>query len=275
MIKSLPQLIRFEQWYKNLLIFLPFLFLDNKEIYPWSLWIIGFFGFCAVSSMTYIINDWVDRKEDRLHPTKKNRPLASGKISGKQAIGIGILLAGIVGLATWQLGSFYSFIVGTYFVLTNAYSFGLKHIPILDLTLIAVNFTLRTLAGTPFWPPARTFPYFILVFSLIFIFLTHKRRSDIKLLGKKAVEHKPVLKFYTPFRAYFIRLIGYAGTLLGLYALWIHGTPIIHLIPAFGLLIITSLLLSKQPELAIKPHHLIQHWTWDVAMGLTIFSFFL
>ena len=137
MIKHYTRLVRVGQWYKNLVIFLPWLFMDNKSIYPWSLWILAFFGFCAVSSLTYIINDWVDRKEDRIHPTKKDRPLASGKISGKKATIVAILLTLIVIAIGWQLGGFYSRTVATYFILTNAYSFELKQVPILDIAMIA------------------------------------------------------------------------------------------------------------------------------------------
>jgi 4-hydroxybenzoate polyprenyltransferase len=246
--------------------------MDNKSIYPWSLWILAFFGFCAVSSLTYIINDWVDREEDRIHPTKKDRPLASGKISGKKAIIVSTLLALTVIVIGWQLGTFYSQIVATYFILTNAYSFGLKHIPILDIAMIAENFSLRMLAGIPAWPNVAARPYFILIISTLFIFLTHKRRSDIKLLGEKATQHKKVLKFYTPARAYGVRIIGYGGTLFGLNLLWNQGIPLIYLGPPFGLLVLTSLIFSKKPELTLKPHNLIKNWAWALGLLLTILS---
>lgn len=274
-IKHYRKLLRVEQWYKNLLIFLPFLFVEEAMRYDWGSWVLGFFGFCAISSITYMINDWVDREEDRLHPTKKDRPLASGKVSGKQAVVIGILLGAFVGIAGWQLGSFYSIIVGMYFIITNAYSFGLKHIPLLDILIISGNFTLRTLAGVPELPDQTSLPYFLIVFSLLLILLTHKRRSDIKILGEKAAKHKPVLAFYTPIKCYLIRVLGYIGVGFVAIELWKGGLPLLNIAPPIGLLILTSIIFSRDPKLVIKPHYLFKLWYWDIALILTIILGFL
>ena len=270
MIKHLPPLLRVGQWYKNLILFVPWLFLDNKAVYPWSLWILAFIGFCAVSSLTYMINDWVDREEDRLHPTKKYRPLASGKVSGTTALGVGIVITMIVGAIMWQLGTYYSLLVGSYFILTNLYSFGLKHVPILDSLMIAGNFALRMMAGAPYLPNQNTAPYFILVFSVIFIFLTHKRRSDIKLLGEKAIQHKKVLRFYTPLRSYVIRILGYLGVGYAGIMLWQSGIPEIKIIVPIGFLALTGAIFSRKPELVIKPHYLFKEWWWVAGLLVTI-----
>lgn len=274
-MKAYSELLRVHQWYKNMLIFLPLLFAAPEQHHSLTLLIAGFFGLCAISSVTYMINDWVDRKADRLHPVKKHRPLASGKTTGKQAILAGILLIGIAGMAAWILGGFYGTAVGIYFVLTNAYSFGLKNRPVVDLILIAGNFALRALAGMTSLPDQNTLPYFILIFSVIFIFLTHKRRSDIKFLDKKAVLHKPVLHFYTKRNAYLIRLMGYAGVLSADLMLLNQGVGWIHLGPALGWLILTSILFSKNPELTLKPHRLFQQWTWDIALMVTVAGWLL
>jgi 4-hydroxybenzoate polyprenyltransferase len=269
------KLVRLGQWYKNSLIFLPLLFATSDQLYSWPLLILGFFGFSAVSSITYMINDWIDREADRMHPTKKHRPLASGKISGKVAIGVAVLMSAIVGVAIWKLGLFYGATVGTYFVATNLYSFGLKNIPLIDMALIAGNFTLRTLAGVTEWPDLSSAPYFLLIFSVIFIFLTHKRRSDNKLLGKKAAAHKPVLRFYTKRNAYVVRAIGYLGVLYGLSLLLGQGASVIHLGPPFGLLMVTSFLFSEDPKLTLNPQGLFKEWAWDVAFAITVLSWII
>ena len=268
-ISNYTKLLRIGQWYKNALIFLPLLFAMPGEVHTLPLLIIGFFCFCSVSSITYMINDWVDREADKLHPTKKNRPLASGKVSGRTAVIVGVILTLIVLLGALHLGLFYAAIVCTYFVATNAYSFGLKNIPVVDSILIAGNFTLRTLAGMTILPGESSLHYFIGVFAIIFIFLTHKRRSDIKLLGAKAMSHKPVLRFYTKRNSYFIRLLGYVGVFYTAYVFAAHGTPIQNLAAAIGLLALTSFLFSKNPKLALNPHHLLKNWMWD--LGVVIF----
>lgn len=269
-ISNYTHLLRTEQWYKNILIFFPLLFATPETVRTLSTLVVGFFGFCCVSSLTYIINDWVDREADKLHPTKKNRPLASGEISGKTAIVVVAILASIVSVVTAYLGWFYALIVGAYFIITNAYSFGLKNIPIIDLLIIAGNFTLRTLAGMTVLPNLDSLPYFVGIFSIIIIFLTHKRRSDIKLLGDKAASHKPVLLFYNEKNSYIIRLLGYIGVFYTMYILYMQGTSIIKLIPTIILLIFTSILFSKNPKLAINPHNLLKNWIWDAYLVILI-----
>src|SRR3989338_1426350 len=118
-MKSYVQLIRIEQWAKNGLIFLPLLFSAPEDVYAWPLLVLGFFGFCSISSVTYIINDWVDRAADRLHPTKKNRPLASGRLTGRTALGVAVFLFLMAGLVAWRLGLFYGSLIGFYFLMTN------------------------------------------------------------------------------------------------------------------------------------------------------------
>jgi decaprenyl-phosphate phosphoribosyltransferase len=266
-LNNLRKLLRVEQWYKNLVIFLPMIFMGGS--YSVEQVLLGFLGFCCVSSMTYMINDWVDRKEDLLHPTKKFRPLACGTISGKGALLVSLILAIVVGMAVWFLGIFYGAVVGIYFVATNLYSFGLKNIPLLDVLLIAFNFVLRMGAGMKEMPSYDALPYFALLFGLIVIFLTYKRRADIKLLGEKAVKHKKVLRFYTKRNAYFLRVLGYLILGWSFYELWGAGMEWEKIASLITLLFYTSLLLSRQAGLVIKPHYLFREWVWVVVLIVT------
>jgi len=265
------RLLRAEQWYKNILIFLPLTFAPLELQYSILQYALGFLGFCLISSVTYIINDWVDREKDRMHPTKKDRPLAAGTVTGMQACAVVGTLVLVEILINLQLGIFYSGVVWIYFVLTNCYSYGLKNIPIVDIILISLNFLLRTLAGVKNFPDSNTWPYFLMVFSVIVIFLSHKRRSDIKFLGEKALAHKPVLQFYTPLRSYIIRLLGYAAFGIISYLLWNAGTSPWFLIALLITMITTSIVFSREPLLVMKPHKLFRVWWWDViVLGLVL-----
>ncbi|MDP2625236.1 MAG: UbiA family prenyltransferase [Candidatus Peregrinibacteria bacterium] len=269
-MKKYLKLIRFEQWYKNILVFLPLIF-ANEITHEWPMLILGFFGFSSVSAITYIINDWLDREKDRMHPTKKYRPLASGAIKGKQAIRIAILLAIIAGVAGWQLGVFYTGIIATYFIITNLYSLGLKNIPLIDITIISGNFALRTLAGMTKWPTPSVLPYLGLLIGFIIIFITYKRSSDIKLMGEKAAEHKPVLRFYGKKMLYAIRTLAYVLLSTAFYQLLIEGLEWWKVAIILAWLIATTGFFSKYPKLAMKPHSLLKNWKWDLITLTMIF----
>ncbi len=259
-IRHYTRLIRLGQWYKNLIIFTPLLFASN--VHSVQSLIVGFFGFSCISSITYIVNDWMDREKDRLHPVKKNRPLASGEITGKMAIVTSVILSIVVVLTVLKLGLFYGSIILTYFVITNLYSFGLKDIPVLDIVIIAGNFVLRMMAGIQGFPDIVTAPYFGLLLGVILIFLTHKRRSDIKLLGEKAVKHKPVLNFYTKKNNYLVRGVAYLTTLISFYLLWQNGVLIYKLLGVYFLLLATSFIFSDNPEYTSNPQHLFRSKIW-------------
>jgi len=265
------KLIRLEQWYKNLLIFAPLLFAPN--VHPLTALVIGFFGFSCVSAITYIFNDWMDREKDRLHPIKKERPLASGKISGKKAIFMTLALLIIALFAGIQLGSFYGAIIFSYFLITNLYSLGLKNIPLLDIFIIALNFSLRMMAGLTSLPDITTLPYFGLLFGTIIIFLTHKRRSDIKLLKEKAIQHKPVLKFYSKRNNYIVRGIAYLLVIASLVMLWRNGLGIYKAFGFFVQLNMTSFIFSDNPEYTSKAHYLFKSKLWTGLLAINVLIF--
>lgn len=270
-LKTYSMLLRTGQWYKNLLVFLPMIFPGIQNTYSIYQLIFAFIGFCSISSVTYILNDWVDKEKDAIHPTKKHRPIASGKVGKNTAIVTAISLLIIAVISGLIIGNIYYFIIiSTYFVITNAYSFGLKNIPLLDISIIAINFTLRTLAGIPNIPNSESIPYFFIIFGAIIIFLTHKRRTDIKMLNEKAISHKPVLKYYTKQNSYIIRLIGYLVVSVSLYFLWKVNISIYPLISFLLLLIITSIYFSKESKLVMKPHYLLKKIIWDLSIISTI-----
>ena len=145
------KLIRVKHYLKNLLVFLPPIFsgmLFDTDIFLKV--IIMFLSFSFTSSIIYVINDINDIESDRKHPIKKNRPLASGKVSKKEAIiTIIILVLLITGLLYFAnlLFDFSSLILIFYFIINLGYSFGLKNIPLVDITILALGFVLRVTYG--------------------------------------------------------------------------------------------------------------------------------
>ncbi|MGV6832484.1 MAG: UbiA prenyltransferase family protein [bacterium] len=181
-IYQFAKLIRIHHWIKNLAVFLPVFFageilnvINDDRLYQL---IILFFSFCLTSSIIYVINDSVDIEKDRIHPTKKNRPLASGYFSINQAIlFIALILIADI-LLLWQLGDSKWFVI-SYFVLNVAYSFKLKNIAVLDVTCISIGFLLRILAGGIAASVLVSHWMIIIVFLLSISIAFAKRRDDI------------------------------------------------------------------------------------------------
>lgn len=270
------KLLRSEQWYKNLVIFLPLLFAETEFTQPFTKIIIGFIGFCALSSVSYIINDWIDRKKDALHPIKKTRPIAAGKIKEKEISIVVFLLIMIVVGTSRELGTFYTTLMVIYAISSTLYSFGLKNIPLVDLILISFHFVLRMLGGMAELPTKTIWLYFLTIFTLILFFLTHKRRSDYKILEGKNLDHKPVLKFYTKKRCYSIRTLAFMSCGVLWYFLYSLGKLTLIQVVMMGiLLVMTNVIFSQKPLFVLKPYYLLKLWYWDGMALLTIGSFWL
>lgn len=176
--------MRIHQWVKNLFIFLPLFFafkIDQLPLVIADIW--AFAGFCLVASSIYIINDWNDVEADRIHPEKKNRPLAANLVSKKEALFLifGLLLAGVSIYAFILRNNTALLLLLSYFVLNIFYSLKLKHIPIIDICIVAIGFVIRIFIGgividTPLsrWIVVMTF--------LLAIFLAlGKRRDDVAI----------------------------------------------------------------------------------------------
>ncbi|MDY3338785.1 UbiA prenyltransferase family protein [Riemerella anatipestifer] len=195
-MKKYLKLLRVEQWVKNLFIFVPLLF--SGKILEVDLFYLSFFAFLIFSltaSSIYIINDYMDIDSDRQHPEKKNRPLASGAISKTtaQILFSGLILSILgslwIGLSVLNIGNIWKFgsIILFYFVMNLAYTFKLKHIAILDITIIAIGFVLRVLAGGYITGLIITQWAILLTFVLALVLAIGKRRGELvnaQLTGK-------------------------------------------------------------------------------------------
>ncbi len=188
------------QWTKNLFVFAALVFaqrLTDTDAVVNA--VVAFFVFCALSSTVYLVNDVLDREQDRRHPLKAHRPLASGALSPAIALVAAAVLGVAAMIVALGLGRHFFQIAAGYLVLLVAYSVLLKHIVILDVLTIAAGFTLRAAAGAA----AITVPisHWLLVcttFLALFIALS-KRRHELTLLTEKAIDHRPILGDYTPY----------------------------------------------------------------------------
>lgn len=192
------RLLRVTQWYKNLVIFIPLVFAEKlfvPELFIME--IIGFLALCFVSSSNYIINDIMDAEKDKLHSYKKNRPIASGKISKGTAWVISITLFAASLIISFSINWLFLLWPIMLFISTQIYSWKLKNVPILDIHMIALNFLIRTTAGSVAIGVQTSVWLFLLAFLLAIFLALGKRRVELSNLGKKAEKHRPVFKFYT------------------------------------------------------------------------------
>jgi len=182
-------LMRPQQYIKNLFIFLPLFFaLQITNISLFFNALIAFIAFSLTASAIYILNDYHDIEEDKLHPKKKKRPLASGAISKSQAILIMLLLFFVGSTLMVTLPNHAILILTGYIILNIAYSFKLKHIAILDVTIIAIGFVLRLYVGAVVTHIELSMWIVIMTFLLALFMALAKRRDDVLIYletGKK------------------------------------------------------------------------------------------
>jgi 4-hydroxybenzoate polyprenyltransferase len=156
----------------------------------------GFIAFSFVASSIYIINDYRDIEDDRKHPEKFKRPLASGAVSKNAAIIICILLL-VTGFGiAWSLREKFLFVISIYFLLNLGYSFGLKNIPILDIFIVAVGFVLRIKGGAVLARIGVTEWLNIMVFLLALFMAIGKRRDDVLLKLNSGTDMRKSIKGY-------------------------------------------------------------------------------
>jgi 4-hydroxybenzoate polyprenyltransferase len=191
------KLLRPKDWAKNMFLFIPLFFageLQHWEKYP--LLLLGFIAFCCMASSIYIINDYRDIEDDKKHPVKSKRPLASGAISKSTAVVICILLI----LAGFAIGYFikpkFLFVLAVYFFLNLAYSFGLKSIPILDIVIVAIGFVLRIKGGAVIANIGISEWLNIMVFLLALFMAIGKRRDDVLLKLSSGTDMRKSIKGY-------------------------------------------------------------------------------
>jgi decaprenyl-phosphate phosphoribosyltransferase len=159
---------------------------------------VGFIAFSCIASSIYIINDYRDREDDRKHPVKRLRPLASGSVSPTAALVIcGLLMAIGFGIAfVIEPRHKFLFVLGIYFLINLAYSLGLKSISILDIMILAAGFVLRIKAGSVISLVPLSEWIVIMVFLLAVFMAIGKRRDDVLLKLSSGTDMRKSIKGY-------------------------------------------------------------------------------
>lgn len=199
MLRDLLRTMRPKQWLKNIFVFAPLVF-DVKLLNVTHLarTATGFVLLCVTSGVVYLVNDVVDAEKDREHPRKRNRPIASGRLSPQVALAAAVLLPLLALPAGFLLDPSFAAILAAYLVLQVAYSFFLKNIVLIDVFAIAAGFVLRVAAGVPLVNAERFSPWMYVCMGLLALFIGfNKRRHELALLKENANAHRESLQEYS------------------------------------------------------------------------------
>jgi 4-hydroxybenzoate polyprenyltransferase len=196
---ALLKTMRPKQWAKNGFLFAALIF-DRQlfELQPFMRTLTGFILFCLLSSVVYIINDISDIEADRQHPKKRLRPLAAGQLPVITARTVAIILLLVIFPLALLLSPLFALFALVYLLLNLAYSLKLKHIPILDVLVLAGMYVLRVGAGVALIVVTLFSPWLYVFTTFLALFLgVGKRRSELKALGEGANSHRRVLEGYS------------------------------------------------------------------------------
>lgn len=187
------------QWVKNVFVLAPLVFAERLLETELLLRVgMAFLAFCWAASAIYLINDLRDREDDRKHPLKKHRPIASGALSVQAATVTAIILAlAALGLSLY-LGTVFAALLGTYLAINFAYSNGLKRVVILDIMAVSSGYVIRVMAGaTAISVEVSQWLLLCTTFLALFLIIS-KRRHELVLLADSASGHRSVLSHYSP-----------------------------------------------------------------------------
>ena len=228
MIGALLQELRPKQWTKNLLLFAGVIFSQQAGRADLLLRAaVGFVAFSLLAGTVYLLNDLRDVEHDRLHPRKRTRPIASGRLPVPAAwASAGVLLLGVGALSLW-LGPQFALVAAAYLVLNFAYSHGLRDQVLLDVFFIALGFVLRAIAGVellrPVSPATALSPWLLVCtfFGALFLALA-KRRRELANAGEDAARRRAALAQYTPALLDGLLMVSAAASIMGyaLYTIW-------------------------------------------------------
>lgn len=253
--------LRPRQWSKNLLLFAGILFAAKLgDAVRWIEAATAFGAYCAASSAAYLVNDVRDAPHDRLHPLKRSRPVARGELTPKAALAAASTLSLLALALTAALGlSSMGLLVG-FLALQVAYTFGLKHLVLIDVLAIAALFVIRAAAGAEA-VRVRISPWLLLCTALLALFLAlAKRRGELVVAGADSAPGRPVLEGYSLALADQLIAVVAASTVAAysVYTLTARDSPaLIATIPfvLFGLF--RYLLLMHRHELGEEPENVL------------------
>jgi 4-hydroxybenzoate polyprenyltransferase len=228
MLKDLIISFRPGHWVKNLILFAALIFArEYTDADKIGLAVVTFAAFCLGTSAVYLFNDVIDRENDKKHPIKSRRPIASGKVPAPLAVALSFFLmaAGLVLAALVNSDVLVALV--SYLVINYAYSSVLKHLVIIDVMTIAAGFVLRAVAGgLAIEVPIS--PWLLVCTTLLALFLGFgKRRHELSLLTNDAVSHRRSLEHYSvPFLDQMISVVT-ASTLVA-YAFYTLSPEVVE-----------------------------------------------
>lgn len=200
-IREIIRVTRPHQWVKNAAVFAAPVAAGSLIDWP-SQWhtAVAMIAFVLASAVTYIVNDISDAEADRLHPMKRQRPIAAGTLSPERARSAAILLAILAMATSLMIGLLFSLVVAAYLGTTTFYSTWLKQVPLIDVATVAFGFTLRVLAGA-IAAHSGISVYLLTGVAAAAAFISiGKRAGEVGRLGDNAAEHRATLHWYTPAR---------------------------------------------------------------------------
>lgn len=271
MIGAFIEALRPRQWTKNLLVFAGLVFsqqLGQPALAARAL--AGFVAFSLLSGAVYLLNDLADIHADRLHPLKRARPIASGRLPIPVAwAGLAPVMA-VVALLSWWLGPLFTFVVIAYLAMNAAYSWGLKHQPLIDVFVVSLGFVLRAIAGVvllrPVSPTTTLSPWLLMCtfFGALFLALA-KRRRELANAGEHAARRRAVLEHYTPQLLEGLLLVSAATALISyaLYTIWpatvakFHTEALLYTVPFVTYGIFRYLFLVRGAEITEDPSQVL------------------
>ena len=189
--------LRPRQWVKNFFVFAGLIF--SQSLFTPLVWpaLGAFLIFCALSGAIYVFNDLADVDKDRLHPVKRNRPIARGALPAPVAMGLGVGLLVLSLAAAFALSLGFGLTAVAYAALLIAYSVWLKHVVILDVLTVAAGFVLRAVAGAEAIA-VEISGWLVICTILVALFLAlGKRRHEYRTLKGEAAAHRPILAEYS------------------------------------------------------------------------------
>lgn len=196
-IKVYLCLLRVKHYIKNLLIFIPVFFAGEIFQTKTLKVLMGYIAFCFTASIIYIVNDIKDVNKDKLHPTKKYRPIASGEISMQGAYIVAMVLTILTALIVivGKMGIGTILLLGLYLIINLAYSYGLKSIPVLDVVILASGFLIRICYGGAAADITISAWLYLTVIAFAFYMGLGKRRNELRRM--KNAETRSVMKYYS------------------------------------------------------------------------------
>lgn len=196
LVKAMIRLMRPRQWVKNAFVLGPLLFAGEfLNLQAVEAALLATLLFCLASSAAYIVNDLHDIERDRAHPSKSlTRPLASGAVPVPAAMLLLLALYGVLALAWFFMPAVIQ-VIGLYLLINLAYSFVLKHQPVIDIFTIAIGFVLRVYAGAMALALPVSSWMFVTTLCLALYLAAVKRRQELASNGS---ESREVLRHYTP-----------------------------------------------------------------------------